>query len=98
VALAECAIQGGLGFHGTFTLDGRWDAALFGEGPSRIIVSLAADQLPQVREVCEQEGVPFLVLGTVGLGADGGQRFAVSGILDVPLDAIAGSWRHGLDE
>ena len=98
VALAECAIQGGLGFQGTFTLDGRWDAALFGEGPSRIIVSLAADQLPQVREVCEKEGVPFLVLGTVGLGADGGQRFAVSGILDVPLDAIAGSWRHGLDE
>jgi phosphoribosylformylglycinamidine synthase len=42
VALAECAILGGHGFHGEAAVSGRLDAALFGEAQGRIIVALAA--------------------------------------------------------
>ena len=40
VALAESCVQGGVGFVAGAVLPPRWDAALFGEGQSRIVVSL----------------------------------------------------------
>ena len=40
VALAECSIQGGIGFDGDFLVDDRWDVTLFGERQSRVVVSL----------------------------------------------------------
>ena len=92
VALAECAVQGGLGFHGGFPPLGRWDGALFGETPSRIVVSLEAKDLPRVERLCQEENVPYALLGTVG-----GDRFVLPGLLDLPLDALDDAWRHGLE-
>ena len=92
VALAECAIQGDLGFRGSFAIEGRWDAALFGEAPSRIVVSLDARDLQQVERLCRDEKVPYTLLGTVG-----GHRFVLPDLLDLPLDAMDNAWRHGLE-
>ena len=43
VALAECSIQNGIGFNGEVKLPRRWDAALFGERQSRIVVAMSSD-------------------------------------------------------
>ena len=46
VALAESCIAGGFGFIGeSFTYRGRIDTALFGEGQSRIVVSVAPEKV-----------------------------------------------------
>ncbi|MBI4202364.1 MAG: phosphoribosylformylglycinamidine synthase subunit PurL [Chloroflexi bacterium] len=92
VALAECAIQASLGFAGEFSVQGRWDAALFGEAQSRIVVSLPQEVLPRLEALCTQESVPYLGLGTVG-----GGQFSVPGLLDAPLEALADAWRNGLE-
>ena len=90
--MAESAVQGGLGFRATAKLEGRWDAALFGETASRIIISLDAGNLRQVEEVCREEGVPYTPLGTVG-----GKRFAFSDLLDLPLEELEDAWHNGLE-
>ena len=51
VALAESSILGGVGFQGNdliARLSTSWDAALFGERQSRIVVSLAPSQWPEL--------------------------------------------------
>ena len=92
VTLAESAIQGALGFAGSAAVKGRWDAALFGEEQSRIVVSLAPDRLAAVEKLCRDENVPYVLLGRVG-----GQRFSIAGHLDVPLASLDDAWRHGLE-
>ena len=69
VAVAESAIMGSIGADITAPVDGRWDSALFGEGQSRIVVTLNPACLDEVRSICEAESVPWLELGVVG-GAD----------------------------
>ena len=92
VTVAESAILGGLGFNGALAPEGRWDAALFGESPSRIVVSLSEADLAQVERVCREERVPSTVLGTVE-----GDRFTVPGLVDLPLADLDDAWRHGLE-
>ncbi|MSQ12372.1 MAG: phosphoribosylformylglycinamidine synthase subunit PurL [Dehalococcoidia bacterium] len=92
VALAESAILGGLGFQGDFAVHGRWDAALFGEVQSRIVVSLTPEALPALESLAAAEKVPMVRLGAVG-----GDRFTVSNLLDVPLGSLADAWENGLE-
>ena len=92
VALAESCIPGGVGFQGSFSTSGRWDAALFGEAQSRIVVSLGQSELVSLADICEAEGVP-----TVKLGLARGDRFSLEGLLDLPLADIESAWRGGLD-
>ena len=91
VALAECCIAGGVGFRGAGALAGRWDAALFGERQSRIVVSLAPRSLDAFARICREEGAPWTRLGAVG-----GTRLAASGLLDLPVDEMASAWRDGI--
>ena len=92
VALAESCIAGGLGFHGTFQVQGRWDAALFGEAQSRIMVSFHPAELDKVSRAAESRGVPLAVLGTT----TGDGRFRIDGLVDLPMDEVEGTWRSGL--
>ena len=92
VALAESCIAGGMGLRGTAALSGRWDAALFGEAQSRIVVSLAANAMPALERLAAEEGVPWVRLGTTG-----GEALVVPGLLDLPLDALEDAWRFGLE-
>ena len=93
VALAEACIAGGVGFRGSFHIRGRWDAALFGEAQSRIVVSLPPEGLAHLQGLAGEVEVPVAVLGSVG-----GERFQASGVIDLPLAEIDYAWRNGLEE
>jgi phosphoribosylformylglycinamidine synthase subunit PurL len=95
VALAECCIESGLGLDGSgLKVSGRQDAALFGEGQSRIIISCP----PKNRGLLEVllgrivwKNVPVTYLGQVG-----GDRLVISGLLSVPVADLARAYREGL--
>ena len=70
VTLAESSILGDVGFEGTATVSGRLDAALFGEGQGRIVVSIRPDVFrqgggaPRVSDLGTEFGVPVTRLGS----------------------------------
>ena len=92
VALAESCITGGVGLHVTCPLNGRWDAAMFGEGQSRIVVSVAPDRLDDLERICRSEGAPWTVLGEIG-----GHSLVVDDLLDVTVDNLTQTWESALD-
>jgi phosphoribosylformylglycinamidine synthase len=71
VALAEASLLGGLGFEGTAGIDGRLDAALFGEGQSRIVITLRPDEFRQgggvgrLEDLAKAHAIPVVRLGRV---------------------------------
>ena len=100
IALAESAIAGGLGVECAADSalgvklaesDVRWDAVLFGEAQSRIVVSLPPEKLDALEGFCAEEGVEWRVLGNV---AD--EQFAVGDLIDLPLSELEVAWRNGL--
>ena len=93
VALAESCISGSVGLTSELSLESRWDAVLFGEGQSRIVVSVSPGTEQRLLEVCRNEGVPAAYLGVVG-----GDRLIVDGLLDAPIADLASAWKHGLRE
>ena len=93
VALGEASVAGEIGFHGEFEVSGRWDAALFGEGQSRIVVSAPPERLADLARIAAEEGVPWLRLGVTG-----GERFRLGDLVDLPLEEVAHALRDGLEE
>ena len=103
VALAECCIlgDGRIGGGGSvgFTAAGafaedvpqRWEAALFGEAPSRILVAVEAEQLPDVLGAAAAGGVPAAAIGETG-----GDRLRIGGLVDLPVAELADAWSGGL--
>ena len=93
VALAEASIIGGLGFQGDFNIRRRWDAAVFGEAQSRIVVSLTAPNIGHLYKLANEEKVPLVRLGTVI-----GKRLQMGGVIDLPLGEITDAWRPSLEK
>jgi len=91
VTLAESCILGNIGFKGEIKTGGRIDAALFGEAQSRAVVSLGTGSLRKLEELAYRCKVPLTRLGVVH-----GGRFAVKGLIDLPLSEIDRAWRNGL--
>ena len=92
VALAECAAWGGVGLDAAdVAVEGRWDAALFGEAQSRIVVSLPLENLPELEELAAAHAVTLTRLGTVG-----GDRFRLTDAIDLPLPAIVDALENGI--
>ena len=89
--IAESAITGGVGATITQAVPERWDAALFGEGQSRIVVSLPRQKLEAFHELANELGVPICELGSVG-----GDTLNL-GDVSVPLDAATDAWEHGFE-
>ena len=92
VALAESCIAGDTGFQGNFDTTGRWDAALFGEHQSRIVVSLSPENVESLEQLCRAEGVPWIELGNTG-----GDSIRIPGLLDLSLEEAGATWRTGLE-
>jgi phosphoribosylformylglycinamidine synthase subunit PurL len=90
LALAEMAVASGTGFH-VSGVDGH--AELFGEGPSRVLMSVAADRVDEVTSLASAAGVPATILGTAG-----GGRLVVEGLIDVEVGAATLRWRSALPE
>ncbi len=96
VALAEGSILSGVGFRGGPALarqPRRWDAALFGERQSRIVVSLTPEQRPRLASMAAELNVPLLELGQTG-----GPNFRLGNYADLPVSDIAAAWSNGLEE
>ena len=92
VAIAESCLVGELGFVGDFTTSGRWDAALFGEVQSRIIVSVPPLMVDRLQELAAHTYVPLVYLGLVG-----GERLIIKGLIDLSLEQLEESWRNGFN-
>ena len=91
VTVAESAIIGEVGAVIEPEIEGRWDAALFGEAQSRIIASVRLDDTDRFEAIAAAHDVPLL-----RLGATGGDRIAFAGALDVSLAEAADAWDNGL--
>ena len=66
VALAECCIGGGLGARIALPeTEVRLDAELFGESPSRIVLSATAANAKRIGVLAAEQGVPVSTLGAV---------------------------------
>ena len=91
VALAESCILGNTGFKGEINLKGRVDAALFGEAQSRAVVSLNPGAVRKMEELAHRCRVPVTRLGIVHSG-----RFALKGLIDLPVSELDQVWMNGL--
>jgi phosphoribosylformylglycinamidine synthase len=109
VALAEAAVWGGLGATTRLAVANSPAVELFGESPSRIVVTCRPRFAPALTLLARQHGLPVEALGTVGgerlvieltgAGATGaaeerGSRIADA--LEVPVAALRHAWDHGL--
>lgn len=65
ITLLESAMPGALGFDITTDDEIRKDAFLFGESQSRVVVSVAAEQMDEFLELLSASDVDFTNLGTV---------------------------------
>ncbi len=91
VAVAESAITGGIGATVESPLPERWNAALFGEGQSRIVISVEAANAEQLRSIAAELDVPVVQIGTVG-----GTNITF-GDSTVSHEAAADAWENGFE-
>jgi len=73
----------------------RKDAILFGETPSRIVVSLDKDNVASLERIAKRHSIPYRILGKVG-----GERltiqFGKTKPIDIPLKALSDTWRNAI--
>jgi phosphoribosylformylglycinamidine (FGAM) synthase-like enzyme len=92
VAVAESAMQSGLG--ASIALDGaaRTSALLFGETTGRALISFVPENEAAVRSLAREKGVPFSAAGWVG-----GDRLRIEArgrqLIDEPVAALTDLWR-----
>jgi phosphoribosylformylglycinamidine synthase subunit PurL len=109
VALAEAAIWSGRGAKVRLPIASSPAVDLFGESPSRVIVSCEARHAPAVELLALQHGLPIERLGAVGgerlfidlagAGATGAAEergSSVADAIDVTLADLTRAWEHGL--
>jgi len=93
VALAELALRDGIGMKVTLPavrgIDRR--VALFGEGPSGIVLVVAPDDLHAVRTLAAQNDVPIWLLGTMG-----GDLLEIAPVLGTPIASLRDAHEGGL--
>jgi len=100
VCLAESCLQGRLGAAVTLPKSEaglRPDARLFGESPSRIVLSASTENAGRIQEMAKGAGVPAVVLGTVGgetleIAAEG------KALISRPVAGMERRWRNALRE
>jgi phosphoribosylformylglycinamidine synthase II len=86
-ALGEMVARSGIGAQ--LAVDGAGE--LFSEAAGRVLVCVAADQVDAV--VARAGAVPV-----ADLGATGGSRLVVDGLVDVAVDEVVRSWRDALPD
>jgi phosphoribosylformylglycinamidine synthase subunit PurL len=88
VALAEMAVKSGTGCRISGAADHK---DLFGEGPSRVLISVASAHLPSVRERAGEANIPL-----AEIGSGGGDRLVVDGLVDVSVAEAVAAWKGAL--
>ena len=90
VAIAESAIIGGLGAVIDESSGDRWDAALFGETQSRILLSASSDDVGAIEALATASNVPMKIIGTVG-----GDSLTFGHSISVSLTDADDAWKNG---
>ena len=109
VAVAECAIWGGLGADLTVAVALAPAVALFGESPTRAVVTISAERWNELARLASGMRVACRRLGTVGgdrlrirlsgVGATGAAEERGAGVadeVDVSLAELNKAWTHAL--
>ena len=109
VALAECAMWGGLGATVGIAVGHSPAVDLFGESPSRLVLTCRPRYAAALELLARQHGLPVEPIGTVGgdrlvielavAGATGDVEDRGGGVadaLEVPLRDLRHAWDHGL--
>jgi phosphoribosylformylglycinamidine synthase len=109
VALAECSMWGGLGARVRLSLVGSPAVDLFGESPSRLVVSALPADVAALLLLARQHGLPVETIGFVGgdrlvieppatasIGSTDGRGGQGADLLEVPLGELRHAWEHGL--
>jgi hypothetical protein len=109
VALSECCIWGDVGADLRLAWGGPPATALFGEGPSRVVVSATREDWPRLEALAEERGVPVERLGETGgdrlriqlagAGAVGlleERGSAQVDLLDAAVELLREAWHAGL--
>jgi phosphoribosylformylglycinamidine synthase len=91
VALAEMAVQRGVGF--VADADGSGHAWLFAESASRVVACVEPSLVADVERAVAAAGVPVVEIGRAG-----GDRLRVDGLLDLGLDEATAVWRGRLPD
>ncbi len=75
--------------------DIRKDALLFGEAPSRIVLSLGKDKLPALEKIAKKYSVPYKILGNVG-GEGLTIQCGEAKVIDLSLTTLSNTWRNAI--
>jgi phosphoribosylformylglycinamidine synthase len=109
VALAEGAMWGGLGARARLAVVNSPAVELFGESPSRLVLTARPRHAPALELLARQHGLPVetvgtvggdrLVIGLAGSGSTGAAEDRGGGVadeLDVAVDDLRHAWDQGL--
>ena len=99
VTLAESCVSGSKPIGARVTLPGdgrRADLVLFGEGPSRVIVSVPPECLRHFERLMGECALPWNWIGWVG-GEELVVRRGGAVVMAAPLDRMAHAWRAGFE-
>jgi phosphoribosylformylglycinamidine synthase II len=109
IALAECAIWGDLGATVRLAHVGSPAVGLFGESPSRLVVTARPAHAAALVLLARQHGLPAESIGLVGgdrlvieatsataIGAAEERGGRVADALEVPIRELRHAWEHGL--
>jgi phosphoribosylformylglycinamidine synthase II len=109
VALAECAMWGGLGARVRLSFVGSPAVDLFGESPSRLIATAAPTHAAALVLLARQYGLPVESIGAVGgdrliiepaasaaIGSSEGRGGQFADVLEVPIGELRHAWDDGL--
>jgi phosphoribosylformylglycinamidine synthase subunit PurL len=88
LALAEMAVKSGTGCRVSGISS---HGELFGEGPSRVVLSVPPEKVPLVAERARAAGTPVIELGTAG-----GDRVVIDGLGEFSLEEALIAWRGAL--
>ena len=109
VALAECAMWGDVGATVRIAVDHSPAVDLFGESPSRLVLTCRPRYAAALELLARQHGLPVATVGTVGgdrlvielsmalaTGNVEDRGGGVADTLEVPLHDLRHAWDHGL--
>jgi hypothetical protein len=109
VALAECALWGDIGAELTVAVAAEPAVELYGEGPGRVVATVAPVDLDAFMTLAAEHGVPVRRLGATGgdrlrirlagIGATGAAEERGAGVadaLDESLASLRDAWERGL--
>jgi len=98
VALAESCVTGpaGVGCDVTLKARGRADLVLFGEGPSRVIVSVSPPYAREFEALMAESAIPWRWIGTTG-GNRLSIRIGAEAAVSAAIEDLDNAWRSGFE-